>query len=1133
MSISIKSVSLMLAALATAGAVSAADIAMTPQQAPVPAGTTYTNEAASVVWAFNSAEYKENVTKTPEAFSLTVVDDSQVHYKGLASTTMCPDITFVRFNSLKGESDPISWTVKPAKGLTFTPTKVTFYISRNGTDGSKEAVTVKGQTNDGAEEIFAKITPHRNNQAQDKDKFGKDPSYTIKFDYELTPAQQTALTSGAGFSLVMNNGYGTTKDCMYSDVQIHGLLNGTVEQVTMYTFSAVANPAEAGNVTITPNLAEVEKGTEMTVKAEKNFGYSFVNWTDASGAQVSDTPQFTMAVNENTALTANFNAVETYELKYGVDGGANSYQVQPTPAPTVVDGKNMYEAGTKVTLKAISNPIMSFSNWSDGQSMSEITITMDGDKEYTGVFSAADFVAGWDFYLPGNNGRPADFFAEDNDAVTLILRDAEGTLKGWLDKSEQGSGGYEGRPAGVNWNKDGLGKYYWQTTVNATAFTDLKLEGAMTFNYNAYSTYDVEASLDGNEWAKLGSVTIEGAKQWKDYSFNLPAKYNNAPALSIRWIADKNSEILGTKSDNDGIAIGATYITGTPKLINDGTAPVLLSYVPAEGSDNASITGKIVLNFDEKVKMAEGAKGELAGAMLEPTVTGKTVTFPYKNLAYGTEYTFTLAAGAVMDLCDNATTKGVTIKFTTRTKPEIEKALYDFVVPDDGTIGEAIAAAEAREDVTKRFRIFFRNGNYVFPLSADKTKTGSDGKEYADPTTYITTPNISFIGESTKGVVITNAVPGVVIDGQYGPANVLEGIGKGDVIRLEKKATGCYFQNLTLKSAMGDSRGRDIVLNDNSDKTIFKDACLWAYQDTYVSNNENGRFYFEGGMLRGRTDYVCGKGDVFYQAVNFQVVGDGGYISAPSVPKKYGYIFNECEITGETSAANGKYTLGRPWGKGTPIALYINTVMKAQPKAEGWNEMSGGWPARMAEYNSVTAAGTPIDLSKRKKTFADTHENNPVLTKSEAEWYTVENVLGQDGWDPAMLAEQAPEVTNLKSEGSVLSWDNNNYTSLWAVAGKNGIIGFTTEPTFTIPAADFNVGDTYYVRAANEMGGLGAQTAVTAESGISSVTAANEVVSTVYYNLQGIRVADNAKGVLIKVDTLANGKTVTSKVVAE
>ncbi len=1125
MSLNFKSMSLMLAVLATTGAAQAGD--------------TYTNEPASVVWAFNSANYKEDVTVSPNGgITMTAVDDSQVNFKGTASTTMCPDITFVRMGAINGASDPISWSLKPAKGVTFTPTKVSFYIARNGTDGTEKCVTVQGRTFDGSvTEQFAQITPHRNNKTQADDKFGSADSYTTHFEYELTAAQQQALTSAEGFSLVMNNGYANNKDCMYSDVQIHGYLNGTAVEVPKYTFSATVNPAEAGKITIYPNLSEYEAGTEIDIKAEKNFGYDFVNWTDAAGAVVSDKPDFKYTINANTQFTANFNAVTTYELKYGVEGGANSYQIQPTPAPEMVDGKMMYEEGTKVTLTAISNPIMVFTNWNDGQSASEITFTMDGDKEYTGVFSAADYIVGWDFYLPGNSGRAADFYAEDNDAAALILRDADGNLTSWLDKSQQGAGGYEGRPAGVNWKTDGLGKWYWQTTVNATAFTNIKVQGAMTFNYNAYTTYDIEASLDGEAWDKIGSVTVEGSKQWKDYEVTLPAKFNNAPALSIRWIADKSSEIKGTSSNNDGNAMGATYITGTPQLVNDGTAPVLLSYIPAEGTDNASISGKVVLNFDEKVKMAANAVGYLDGKPLEPSVTGKTVTFPYKNLEYGKEYTFTLAAGAVMDLCDNATTTAISIKFTTRTKPEVAKALYDFVVPDDGTLEDAIAAANGRTDASNRYRIFIRDGFYRLPASTIATKEGSDGKQYPDPTTYINKPNISFIGESMDGVVITNTVPTAEGDNGFGAANVLEGIGKGDVMRIEKAATGCYFQNLTMKSSMGDSRGRDIVLNDNSDKTIFKDACLWAYQDTYVSNNDKGRFYFEGGLLRGRTDFLCGKGDVYYQAVKLQMCQDGGYLAVPSVPKQYGYIFNDCEIVGEKDGINGKYTLGRPWGSGTPIALFINTTMHAQPSAVGWNEMSGGWPARFAEYNSVTSAGTPIDLKDRKKSFGEGHANNPVLTKAEADFYTIGNVLGEDGWDPAMLAEQAPEPTNVHCDGVTVTWDNNAYASLWAVCANGKIIGFTTEPSFTLPASVVAkaLGDptAYSVRAANEMGGLGAAVVATEGSSINTVEAANEVIATALYNLQGMRVAADAKGLLIKVDTLRNGKTVTNKVIVK
>jgi hypothetical protein len=270
---------------------------------------------------------------------------------------------------------------------------------------------------------------------------------------------------------------------------------------------------------------------------------------------------------------------------------------------------------------------------------------------------------------------------------------------------------------------------------------------------------------------------------------------------------------------------------------------------------------------------------------------------------------------------------------------------------------------------------------------------------------------------------------------------------------------------------MSDAHGRDIAVNDQSNRTIFKDACLWGYQDTYVSNNQNGKFYFEGGVIRGRTDYMCGKGDVYYNKVTLRQVASG-YAAVPSLPKKYGYIYQSCKIVGDTdSGVDGKYTLGRPWGKGTPIALFIDTEMEVKPSAIGWNEMSGGWPARFAEYGSHTTSGAAIDLSGRKTTFADTHENNPILTAEEAAEPTLAAVMGQDDdWQPTLLTEQAPVPTGLDTNGTQLTWDDSNYALLWAVCKNGQIIDFTTEPAYTITEEGV-----YSVRAANEMGGLSAK----------------------------------------------------------
>ena len=664
----------------------------------------------------------------------------------------------------------------------------------------------------------------------------------------------------------------------------------------------------------------------------------------------------------------------------------------------------------------------------------------------------------------------------------------------------------------------------------------------MLYNYNAYETYNVEYSLDGEKWTKVGAIAMPGAKAWTAGEFTLPANANNQAAVYVRWIADKTSSVKGTTGTNDGIALAQIYITGTAKLFDDGTAPVLQSQVPAIGATNASANGKIVLTFDEKVKLTENAKATLNGQELTGTVSGKTITFAYKGLSYATEYTFALAAGSVADLTDNAIQSDITFSFTTKEKPAVTKALYDFVVPTDGSFTEALAAAAKRADTSKRFRIFIKQGDYKIPANPNSMVTGIDGKQYPSATTYMNTPNVSIIGESNENTSITNTVPAVESSNGYNIANVLEGIGRGDVLSLESGATNTYFQDIKMYSSMGDGKGRDIVLNDKSNKTICKNVNLWAYQDTYVSNNQKGRFYFEGGILRGNTDYLCGKGDVYYNNVDLWMCGTG-YLAVPSQPTKYGYIFKDCTIKdGSTAGINGKYKLGRPWGKGTPIALFIDTKMEVIPTAAGWDEMSGGYPKRFAEYNSTTATGTAVDLSGRKQVYdaydakdGNNYTNrrnetaeNPVLTAEEAAFYTVETVMGgDDDWDPTAATEQASAPTNVKIAGNNLTWDNSNYALLWAVCKDGKVVDFTVEPTYAVDDASA----TWSVRAANEMGGLGEATVASTSTGIENIATSADVLSTKIYSADGVQVSKLQRGINIVVKTMTDGSKKTSKVV--
>ncbi len=401
-----------------------------------------------------------------------------------------------------------------------------------------------------------------------------------------------------------------------------------------------------------------------------------------------------------------------------------------------------------------------------------------------------------------------------------------------------------------------------------------------------------------------------------------------------------------------------------------------------------------------------------------------------------------------------------------------QRKLYDFVVPVDGSIATAMRAANNRPDKATRFRIFVMPGEHVFPADTSKMVMGGDSVMYPSPITYLKASNTSIIGEGYESTSITNTVPPATWHNGFNSASPLEGISKSDVLNIDKKVENTYFQGITIRTSMGDRHGRDIALNDNGNKTIIKDCCLWGFQDTYVSHQRE-RYYFEGGIIRGNTDYVCGKGDVWFNQVTLRT--KGGYIAVPSKPLKYGYIFDRCTIVSDGDNGDGSYTLGRPWGEGTPIALWLNTDMQITPKPIGYDEMGkNGYPARFAEFNSRDKEGNPVDLSKRKRTFRGHQDcNNPELSASEAAELSIEKVMGgTDGWEPRNFTQQVPPVQNLKIKKGLMTWTDQPQALLYVIYRNGSIVDFITQASYRLPA-DAKRKDLWEVRAANQMGGLG------------------------------------------------------------
>ena len=122
-------------------------------------------------------------------------------------------------------------------------------------------------------------------------------------------------------------------------------------QANEYSIQVSANPTEGGTVT---GGGTYTQGTSCTVRATKNTGYRFVNWTE-NGNHVWDLAEYEFTVEGNRILVANFEAEAPAE--YTINVSAN-----PSNGGTVTGG-GTYQQGDQCTVEATANEGYTFINW--------------------------------------------------------------------------------------------------------------------------------------------------------------------------------------------------------------------------------------------------------------------------------------------------------------------------------------------------------------------------------------------------------------------------------------------------------------------------------------------------------------------------------------------------------------------------------------------------------------------------------------------------------------------------------------------------------------------------------------------------------------------------------------------------
>ena len=455
--------------------------------------------------------------------------------------------------------------------------------------------------------------------------------------------------------------------------------------------------------------------------------------------------------------------------------------------------------------------------------------------------------------------------------------------------------------------------------------------------------------------------------------------------------------------------------------------------------------GTIVASFQARVE----ADGGVASFTYDGEPTTLTITYPATAYVHGVE------VYNVEDFVTKDETTG-------------------YYVISSGDVSSLLLAIKSAQEGD---RIFLPNGTYDF------------GETVKTP---ISANNLSIIGQSADGVIIRNA-----------PDVKVEGLGSADL--FQNFSTGLYMQDLTLQNDLDYYKagtGRAPVLQDLGTQTIMKNVNMRSYQDTYYS--KSGDYYFEGGLIQGTVDYICGNGNAYFNGVTLLnksrsatgSTGDCTITAANTSSNLKGYVFNGCTIETESKTFN----FGRSWG--TAKTAFLNTTINSGKLAATRWTVAGmnSAPVSYKEYNTVDKSGNGMNTpASNIIEFTHSTGNNTmetVLSAEEAQEYALDKFFTD--WDPAAIAAQETINTeNFDLEAVYLVENNGAFVALV----KGSALSAYTQGT---------------VRKANARGGFGAAVDLSLVTGIKNAASMEQTTHhTAIYDVLGRRLTTLQKGINI------------------
>ena len=211
-------------------------------------------------------------------------------------------------------------------------------------------------------------------------------------DYLIGTSCTLTATANTGYTFVnwTRNGTVVSTNASYTFTVTEACSYVAHFQLNSYQITASATPSAGGSVS---GAGTYNHGSNCTLTATNNTGYTFVNWTE-NGSVVSTDNPYTFTVNGAVELTANFSL--------------NSYDITASANPAeggTITGTGAYDHFSTCTLTAMPNTGYVFRSWSvAGEVVSTdnpYTFTVSGGVEVTANFDAQETTAlaeGWTWW---------------------------------------------------------------------------------------------------------------------------------------------------------------------------------------------------------------------------------------------------------------------------------------------------------------------------------------------------------------------------------------------------------------------------------------------------------------------------------------------------------------------------------------------------------------------------------------------------------------------------------------------------------------------------------------------------------------------------------------------------------------